>query len=103
MIDKSSVVKVLMERLVSLPVGHAVDMRTYKRNRSVVFVRDGRDVYRIVEQGFESNDFSVKKDKLKKTIKVLLKREFPRSNKVRLYAMGAFDPDSGSIPERKKL
>lgn len=103
MIDKSAIVKVLMGRLANLPVGHALDVRTYKRNRSVLFLRIGDDSFRIIEKGFEEADFIVSQDKLKKNIKSLLKREFPRSNKVRVYPMGEFNPDSESMPLRKKI
>lgn len=60
-------------------------MQTYKRDRSVVVLRVGEDTYRLKEKGFEENTFETDFKGLKKLLKALLKREFPRSNKIRVY------------------
>lgn len=101
MIDKRNLRKVLLERLAGLPEGHAVDIRTYKRNRSVVFVRLAEERFRVVVKGFEDEDFIVPEGRLPRTIRKLLSREFPRSNKVRLYMLGEHDPDADAAQSRK--
>lgn len=101
MIDKRNLRKVLMERLAGLPVGHAVDIRTYKRNRSVVFTRLEGDRFRVVVKGFEDEDFIIPEGRLPRIIRTLLSREFPRSNKVRLYMLGEHDPDGDGAHARK--
>jgi hypothetical protein len=107
MIDKTNAIRIIMERMSSLPPGHALDVRTYKRNRSVVLVRrtgDGTDgdTVLIIENGFAQERFEVPLDKLPKAMKTLLRREFPRSTKMRLYPLGEFDETKTSL-KRKKI
>ena len=102
MIDKSSVIRTVLERLNKLPVGHYLDLRTYKRNRSVMIIKRAGDLL-VREDGFFKEEFVVDDSKLKGLLKTLLKKEFPRSNKVRLYSMGKYDPDEAAAIERKKI
>ena len=102
MIDKPSVIKTVLEKLAKLPVGHYLDLRTYKRNRSVIIVRRESDLL-IIEDGFHKESFTVDLSKLKSLLKTLLKREFPRSNKVRLYTMGEYSPDGAAEVKRKTI
>lgn len=88
MLDKSALLPALRARLNKLPLGHALDLRTYKRDRSVVIIRQGEGRWRVIEDGFEQQEFAVDDDGLKKLVKTLLKREFPRSNKIRLSQLG---------------
>jgi hypothetical protein len=89
MLDMASALPALLRRLDTLPLGHALDLRTYKRNRSVFVRRTGADVFDVAENGFRREDFSVPFSGLKKLLKTLLKREFPRSTKIRVYYLGA--------------
>lgn len=93
MIDKATAVETVLRKLKTLPVGHAIDLRTYKRNRSVVIKRTADDVFDVVEQGFHEDRFLIPSAKLKKLLKLLLKREFPRSTKIRLYDLGEAEAD----------
>jgi hypothetical protein len=103
MIDKDRVEKIVMEKLHALEVGHCLDMRSYKRNRSVLFVKlDASHVF-IVEDGFEKNEFQVALDALPKLLKKLLKREFPRSRKIRLYDLGLYDDEKMKGMRRKVI
>lgn len=95
--------KELMRRVGALAPGHALDVRTYKRNRSVVFVAQGGGRYRVVESGFEERDFVIGEKRLSRTLKELRRREFPRSNKVRVYDLGEYDPDAAAPAQRKVL
>lgn len=103
MIDKSVIEHTLLAKLDGLPLGHCLEIRTYKRNRSVLFIKVSADVFRIREQGYVSETFDIHRGKLKKTLKSLLKREFPRSSKVRVYDLGAFDPGVHECMDRKKI
>ena len=102
MIDKSSVIKTVLERVTKLSNGHYLDLRTYKRNRSVLIVKREHDLL-VIEDGFFKEDFVIDVSKLKNLLKVLIKREFPRSNKIRLYTMGQYDPDVAAEVKRKKI
>lgn len=93
MIDKATAVETVTRKLKKLPIGHAIDLRTYKRNRSVVIKRTGEDEFDVVEKGFHEDRFLVPLSKMKKLLKGLLKKEFPRSTKIRLYDLGEADAD----------
>ncbi|RQD65399.1 MAG: hypothetical protein D5R98_03580 [Desulfonatronovibrio sp. MSAO_Bac4] len=104
MIAKSNIIPAVLERLQSLPVGHYLDVRTYKRNRYVFFVKKNEDSFLIIENGFFQDRFEdVPFKKIKKLFKTLLKKEFPRSTKIRVYNMGEFDEQTADNVERKIL
>jgi hypothetical protein len=44
----------------------------------------------LIQDGYEQHTSLITSDQLKKRLKILLKKEFPRSNKVRLYTMGEY-------------
>lgn len=102
MIDKTHIIATVMEKLMKIPEGHCIDLRTYKRNRSVIIVKQPKDVYMVIEDGFFRERFHVTHLKIKKLLTMLLKREFPRSNKIRLYNMGLFS-ESGHCSVRRKI
>ncbi|QJB55385.1 hypothetical protein [Pseudodesulfovibrio sp. zrk46] len=85
MIDIAGAIPTITSKLKKLPVGKGLDLRTYKRDRSVVILRTAEDGYMVAENGFEKNQFESNFKGLKKLLKTLLKREFPRSNKIRVY------------------
>lgn len=104
MIDKSAVIPAVMERLQSLPTGHYLDVRTYKRNRYVFFVRKDEDDFLIIENGYFQERFeNVSLKKIKKILKTLLKKEFPRSTKIRVYNMGRYHEQAAENVQRKVL
>lgn len=94
MIDKEKIIDTVTERLNKLAVGHYVDLRTYKRNRSVFIVKMSEDDLLIIEDGFFKERFHIKTEKLNKLLTTLLKKEFPRSHKIRLYVMGKFTEEA---------
>lgn len=92
MIDKTTLVATVLQRVVKLETGHCLDIRTFKRNRSVAIVRAGDDAFTIIEDGFEQEKWEdVTLDALRRLLKTLLKREFPRSHKVRLYTLSSYE------------
>jgi hypothetical protein len=103
MIDKDKIIGTVVEKLKKHPVKHYLDLRTYKRNRSLVIVKKSEDNFLIIEDGYFHVRYHLKSDKLKKTLKALLKKEFPRSHKVRLYVMGRFNEEESENTARKIL
>jgi hypothetical protein len=101
MIDKEKILDTVTERLENLPVGHYLDLRTYKRNRSVIIVKQSENNLLIIEDGFSKEKFCINSEKLKKLLTTLLRKEFPRSHKIRLYVMGKFVEEE--TPTRKIL
>jgi len=103
MLDKSATVQAVQNKLDKLPCGHALDLRTYKRNRSVIILKQTEDTYRFIENGFTQERFTIPAAKVKKTLQKLLKKEFPRSRKVRLYDLGPWDEANDVPPKLKTL
>lgn len=103
MIDKTKIIDTVIERLKKLPNGHYIDIRTYKRNRSVVIVKKNTKELFVIENGFSKERFNIKAEKLKKLLKTLLKKEFPRSHKVRLYVMGKYSEAEVLETKRKTI
>ncbi|MDD3312599.1 hypothetical protein [Pseudodesulfovibrio sp.] len=99
MIDKATAIPALLRRLDNLPEGHAIDLRTYKRNRSVVIARVGPDDFELLETGFHEERFRCAGGELRRLLKLLLKREFPRSTKIRVYDLG---PAGADAPVKRK-
>ncbi len=103
MIDKSSALKTVLNRVESMPVGEAVDLRTYKRNRGALIGRTGEDRWVLLEDGYESQRIETDRKGLRQALKGVLKREFPRSRKIRLYNLGPCDPERAQGPRGKIL
>ncbi len=101
MIDKTKIIETVIERLKKLPVDHYLDIRTYKRNRSVIVVQQSQEELLVIQNGYEFNRYQINHKELKKLLKTLLKKEFPRSNKVRLYTMGEFVETEAMGTKRK--
>lgn len=72
----------LMSRL-SPPKG--VELLSYKRNRGVSLLALERDRILVRERGYLDQELTIKLEDLQKTLKIIIKREFPRSRKVRFY------------------
>lgn len=102
MIEKRNLIPTLERRLQALPVGHCLDVRSYKRDRGFLLVK-AADAVRVIEDGFEKHDFEVARDRLRKVLKTVVKREFPRSNKLRVYDLGEYEAGSSEAMPRKVL
>jgi hypothetical protein len=103
MIDKTNIIEAVLKRLERLPAGHYLDLRTYKRNRSVLIIKENVEDFLIIEDGYRKKKFYLKADKIRKTLTNLFKREFPRSHKIRLYVMGKFTDSDHRDIKRKVL
>ena len=103
MINRDKIIPAILERLENLPVGHYLDIRTYKRNRYILVVKKNTQDFLVIENGYYFDKFDTDINKIRKLLKPILKKEFPRSNKVRLYAMGKFDEEEALGLKRKVL
>ena len=102
MIDKTKIIDTVHERLKNLPTGHYLDLRTYKRNRSIIIVKMAEDDLLVIEDGHSKERFRLRPEKLKKLLKTLVRKEFPRSRKIRLYVMNRFTEEA-LVSKRKIL
>jgi len=103
MIDKTKIIDTVCKKLAKLPLGHYLDLKTYKRNRTVIIAKIDKNRLLVIEDGYFKDRFLIKPEKLKKLLKTLLKKEFPRSQKIRLYAMGKFVEEEALSVGRKML
>ena len=103
MISKTQIIATVLKRLKTLQVHHYLDLRTYKRNRSVIIVKKSEDNFFLIEDGYFQDEFTVEFGKVRKVLRGLLKKEFPRSTKIRLYTMGNYDPEQVQDSLRKVI
>ncbi len=97
MLDKATALSAILEKLKKLPLGHCLDLRTYKRNRSVLIVKRAEDVFWVREDGFRQAEYEAAGRDMKRLLKTLLKKEFPRSTKIRVYALGEFRREKAGL------
>ena len=84
MLDKATAVQEVIRRLQKMDVGDSLELLTWKKDRSLLLVKQGVDKVVVYERGFVEDEYQVDFSKLKKLFKTLLKREFPRSHKIRV-------------------
>lgn len=89
MLDKTNAIPAIVTKLKNLSIGSGIDLRTFKRDRSVIIRRTDDDIFSVIENGFTLETFTTDIKGMKKLLKTLLKREFPRSNKIRVYDLAA--------------
>ena len=84
MINKDSFIADTLKRLEK-----CLDIRTFKKDRKVVIEKLAVN-YNVYEEGFEKQSFmNLEVQDMKKLLKTLERREFPRSNKLRVYVVDA--------------
>ena len=80
-VDNGRLLHETLARLARLEEGDGVLLQPFKKDRAIfVILQDG--MYQVLERGFVRKDFAVDSKKIKKLLKRLCRREFPRSNKV---------------------
>ncbi|MGL4454205.1 MAG: DUF1949 domain-containing protein [Sarcina sp.] len=76
-----------IKRLDTIEVGNCLDIRSYKKNRKVI-IEKLEESYNLYEDGFYKEEFlDLTKEELKKILRGIEKKEFPRSNKLRFYVL----------------
>lgn len=85
LVNIDSLLRITLQKLEKLSPPQGVELLSYKRNRSIgVFLRaDG--TFMVREYGYREEEVTLDKDELAKHLKQVIKYEFPRSRKVRLY------------------
>ncbi|MDD3312600.1 hypothetical protein [Pseudodesulfovibrio sp.] len=91
MIDKAAALPTLLARLRKMETGRGLALLTYKRDRSVTVIRLDVNRYEVRENGFAKTTKETDQVGLKGLLRTLLKREFPRSNKIRVRELSAAD------------
>ncbi len=87
MLDKATAVQEVLRRMKKMDSGESLELLTWKKDRSLLLVKQSRDEIYVYERGFVEQEYRVAAGKLKKLLKTLLKREFPRSHKIRMMRL----------------
>ena len=82
LLDMNNVIPSVLQKVKKAVIGDVIEVKTYKRDRGFRLEKREGDELFIQEYGFNRQDFVVTTRKLKKTLKTIIKTEFPRSNKV---------------------
>ncbi len=85
MVDKAQLLSFLEKRLARMAPGTCLDIQSYKRDRQILILKKEEDELLVMENGFVRQRQVIPVAGLKKLMKVLIRREFPRSNKIRIY------------------
>lgn len=85
LVNKDAVLKDCLRALKKVAIHEGIELLSYKRNRTIAVIRLDVDTFLIRENGFVTEERIVSLEKLGKTLKTGIKREFPRSRKVRFF------------------
>lgn len=80
-VAKGRVIQEAVMRMAKVSDAEGLLLQPHKRDRSVYIIRR-QEEYEVFEAGFVRQNFTVEPGKLKKLLKTICKREFPRSNMV---------------------
>ena len=100
LLNREAVVKKIVTAIPKLELSHGFEILSYKRDRGIDILRMGEESVWIREHGYREEDFELPLAELAKRLKSLIKYEFPRSRKLRVYQISC--PDELNRP-RKKL
>lgn len=100
LINVETVLKKTSAMLAGLEPPHGVEILSYKRNRGVALLLVDRDTVLVRERGYREAEWRIDRKELPRLLRTLIKREFPRSRKLRVYQISG--PNALDTP-RKKL
>jgi hypothetical protein len=87
LVNIDSVLRTVLQKLEKLSPPRGVELLSYKRNRSVAVLLQSDNTFLVRERGYREEEQVIDKDLLAKHLKSLIKYEFPRSRKVRIYLL----------------
>ena len=85
LVNIDSVIRTLLQKLHKLNPPQGIELLSYKRNRSIAVLRREDNTYQVRERGYREEDRVIGRTELQKHLKSVIKYEFPRSRKVRMY------------------
>lgn len=100
LVNIDSVLQNVLQKLDKLRAPQGLELLSYKRNRSIAVLLRADGGYLVRERGYREEERVIDRAGLQKHLKSLIKYEFPRSRKIRLYQID--DPRELENP-RKKL
>jgi hypothetical protein len=99
LINRESVIPKIMTTLARMSPPQGVEILSYKRNRGVDVLLCPGETIRVREHGYGEEEFEVAADSLERLLKTLIKKEFPRSRKLRVSQISG--PEELNRPKKK--
>lgn len=100
LVNIDSVLRHVLQKLEKLSPLRGIELLSYKRNRSIAVLLLADQSFLVRERGYREEEQVLDKAGLAKHLRALIKYEFPRSRKVRLYQI----ENPGELgKDRKKL
>jgi len=87
LINIQSAIKHVQQIVCRLEPTQGVEILTYKRNRGITIIKVDAETLSVQERGYEELTHLVHIADLARLLKTVVKREFPRSRKVRVYQL----------------
>lgn len=100
LVNRDSLLRQVLHIVAEIEPPAGIELLSYKRNRRVSVTAGPGTYVTVRERGYEELDTTVEREELSRTLKAIIKREFPRSRKIRLQKLS--DPEDLDRP-RKKL
>lgn len=85
LINITSLQKRAMQILASQKAPAGIELLSYKRNRTIAIVLQSADRCLVLEKGYKEQEIEASMAELPRLLKTMIKREFPRSRKVRVF------------------
>ena len=85
LVNIDSVIHTLLQKLEKLNPPQGIELMSYKRNRSIAVLLLADSTFLVRDRGYREEEQVINKAGLQKFLKSLIKYEFPRSRKVRMY------------------
>jgi len=85
LVNIDSVIRSLLHKLEKLDPPQGIELLSYKRNRSIAVLLLADKRFLVRERGYREEEQVIDRAGLHKHLKSLVKYEFPRSRKIRMY------------------
>ena len=99
LINIASIITTTRRELKKVEPPGGIELLSYKRNRTIAIIKKDEATVEIRERGYLEQNMEIPLEKVSKELKILIKREFPRSRKVRLFKFN--DPEELSRTHQK--
>ncbi len=96
LINKSAIIHYTLRELLKLPPSNSVGLYSYKRNRKVLLHNLSDEEFLVKVDGYAVSEKKIKKNSIEKELRTIVKREFPRSRKIRFYKFSDIDDEKVS-------
>ncbi|HEB51432.1 MAG TPA: hypothetical protein ENI89_12575 [Desulfobulbus sp.] len=85
LVNRESVITQVRRLLRKTAPPGGVEMMSYKRNRTIALILRENGAILVRERGYVTGEQEVAPEELGRLLKTLIRREFPRSRKIRLH------------------